>query len=71
MLRARLAAVQSRLLTLLGHKNAREKLACFLLEMSERLAGGDDAFTLPMSRYDIADYLCLSWKRCAATSPSS
>ena len=59
MLRARLAAVQSRLLTL-GHKNAREKLACFLLEMSERLAGGDDAFTLPMSRYDIADYLCLS-----------
>ena len=59
MLRARLAAVQSRLLTL-GHKNAREKLACFLLEMSERLAGGDDAFMLPMSRYDIADYLCLS-----------
>jgi CRP-like cAMP-binding protein len=59
MLRSRLAAVQSRLLTL-GYKNAREKLASFLLEMSDRLADGGDQFALPMSRHDIADYLCLS-----------
>ncbi|CAH2598977.1 Helix-turn-helix domain-containing protein [Rhodovastum atsumiense] len=59
MLNARLVATQSRLLAL-EQKNARERLACFLLEISDRLAGGDNAFTLPMSRYDIADYLCLS-----------
>lgn len=59
MLRGRLAAVQSRLLTL-GYKNAREKLASFLLEMSDRLSDGGDTVTLPMSRHDVADYLCLS-----------
>jgi CRP-like cAMP-binding protein len=57
--RMRLGALQSRLF-MLGHKNAREKLAAFLLEMSERLAQGEDGFRLPMSRYDIADYLCVS-----------
>lgn len=57
--RARLGAMQARLF-MLGHKNAREKLAAFVLEMSERLAQGGDCFRLPMSRYDIADYLCLS-----------
>jgi len=45
---------------MLGHKNAREKLAAFLLEMSDRIAPGEADFRLPMSRYDIADYLCLS-----------
>jgi CRP/FNR family nitrogen fixation transcriptional regulator len=57
--RARLGAMQARLF-MLGHKNAREKLAAFLLEMSERVGQGGDSFHLPMSRYDIADYLCLS-----------
>lgn len=57
--RDRLDALQAHVF-LLGHKNAREKLAAFLLEMSERLTQGEDSFRLPMSRYDIADYLCIS-----------
>ncbi len=56
---ARIDAMQSRLF-MLGHKNAREKLAAFLLEMSGRIAPAEVSFRLPMSRYDIADYLCLS-----------
>jgi CRP-like cAMP-binding protein len=57
--RERLEALQAHVF-LLGHKNAREKLVAFLLEMSDRLAQGGDCFRLPMSRYDIADYLCIS-----------
>ncbi len=37
-------------------KTAQQRVACFLLEMSERLADGE-AIELPMSRQDIADYL--------------
>jgi CRP-like cAMP-binding protein len=48
-------------LLILGRTTALEKVGCFLLLMAERLsAGGADRVHLPISRYDIADYLALS-----------
>lgn len=51
-------------MTLLGRKSASERIASFLLEMSERLAGQDgDAgagFELPFGRQQIADILGLT-----------
>jgi len=43
-------------MTLLGKASALEKVSGFLLQMANR----NDVFGLPMSRYDIADYLAIA-----------
>jgi CRP/FNR family transcriptional regulator, nitrogen fixation regulation protein len=55
-----LSRMQARML-ILGRTTAAEKVSAFLAEMADR--SGDrpaESFVLPMSRYDIADYLALS-----------
>ena len=52
--------MQSRTI-LLGCGRALERVCGFLLEMSDRpKIGADGTITLPMSRYDIADYLAIA-----------
>src|SRR3981189_3581514 len=49
------------LILILGRTTAQEKVGAFLVHLAERLAGGPaDHVILPISRYDIADYLALS-----------
>jgi CRP/FNR family transcriptional regulator, nitrogen fixation regulation protein len=55
-----LARMQSQLL-IVGRITALEKVGSFIVEMSNRLSKEDaDQVTLPVSRYDIADYLAVS-----------
>lgn len=45
---------------LLGRKSARERIASFLLALSERMADSGGTVCLPMSRNDMADHLGLT-----------
>jgi CRP/FNR family transcriptional regulator, nitrogen fixation regulation protein len=55
------AARAERQILILGQMTAAEKVVAFLLSMVERLSGdGKDEVTLPVSRYEIADYLAIS-----------
>lgn len=57
MMREDLCAARERM-TLLGHMTAMERIASFLLTMSDRT--GDTKISLPMTRTDIGDYLGLT-----------
>lgn len=55
-----LSRTQTQLL-ILGRITALEKVGSFILEMAARLSNGDsERVSLPVSRYDIADYLGVS-----------
>lgn len=55
-----IAQLQTQLLVV-GRTTAREKVGSFLFEMSNRLERDDSGrMVLPISRYDIADYLAIS-----------
>jgi CRP-like cAMP-binding protein len=57
VMRAELGVAHQRML-MLGHMTAMERIACFLLGMSDRAGGG--RISLPMNRTDIGDYLGLT-----------
>jgi CRP-like cAMP-binding protein len=59
LIQERLAEAQDRFVQL-GWRNARERLAGFLIELSDHAGPNGDAVELAMSRYDIGDYLGLT-----------
>lgn len=55
-----ISRLQARFL-ILGRRTALEKVSAFLVEMAQRSSDGTaELVALPMSRYDVADYLGLS-----------
>lgn len=69
MASSELAAAQDQML-LLGRKNAKERIASFLLMLSERARRRgykDNPVHVPMSRSDIADYLGLTTETVSRT----
>ena len=66
-----LSRLQTQLM-ILGRITATEKVSSFLLTMAERLSDQTlDRVDLPISRYDIADYLGLSIETAVARSHRS
>lgn len=60
MVLASVSRIQARVVTL-GRTSALARVSAFLLEVAERFPSGPaSAIILPMSRYDIADYLCVA-----------
>jgi len=58
----------ARLALMLGTMPARERVAAFLLDLSTRLAGSDDAgLSLPMTRSEIGSYLGLELETVSRT----
>lgn len=54
-----LSRLQAQIL-IVGRITALEKVGSFILEMGERMSGPAGVVMLPVSRYDIADYLAVS-----------
>jgi CRP/FNR family nitrogen fixation transcriptional regulator len=54
-----LSRIQDQLL-IIGGVTADEKVASFLLALASRSSGGTDQVVLPLTRYDIAEYLAVS-----------
>ena len=54
-------------LTIVGRQTAKERVAAFLLLLSERLGAGGETFDVPMNRQDIADYLSLTMETVSRT----
>jgi CRP/FNR family transcriptional regulator, anaerobic regulatory protein len=59
MLSGRVRDIQNHL-TMVGRQTAKERVASFLLLLSERFGPGGESIAVPMSRQDMADYLGLT-----------
>jgi CRP/FNR family transcriptional regulator, anaerobic regulatory protein len=66
MLSTRVRDIQDHL-TMVGRQTAKERVAAFLLLLSERLGSGAASFDVPMNRQDIADYLSLTMETVSRT----
>lgn len=54
-------------LTVVGRQTAKERVAAFLLLLSQRLSTDGTRITVPMNRQDIADYLSLTMETVSRT----
>jgi CRP-like cAMP-binding protein len=66
MLSQRVRDIQNHL-TIIGRQTAKERVAAFMLLLGERFGHGGPRIDVPMSRYDIADYLGLTMETVSRT----
>lgn len=66
MLSQRVRDIQNHM-TIIGRQSAKERVAAFVLLLSERLSNGGARIDVPMSRHDIADYLSLTMETVSRT----